>query len=420
MIYFLYKLFGNLILPLAFLRLHRKGNVTPAYRERWSERKGITPFKLEKSIWVHAVSLGESIAASTMIHKLIEDHPNTPIVVTTTTPTGSNYIRGRFGDRVQHCYFPYDIARYWERFLKNINPQILLLMETELWPTCLQKLHEKKVPVLLVNARLSEKSYHRYAKFKSLSHQMVNQLHSVIAQTKNDKSRFEKLGTPTHGVFVTGSSKFDIDLPEGIDEKASQIKAKIGDRPIWIGASTHEGEEAYLLDAHRALLNKVPDALLIIVPRHPERFDEVKALVSGRGYGLTTRSSQENCPKENSVFVGDSMGEMFAYYKVADIAFVGGSLVAVGGHNLLEAAALAKPILTGPYLHNFELIAKILVKNQACSVVHKPSEMAIKLEKLCLNEKLRSNMGAAGARVVSKNRGAFARQYEIINKVLTS
>lgn len=418
MIYFLYSLITYLLLPFAFLRLYRKGKITPAYRERWSERKGICPFKFESSIWVHAVSLGESVAAGTLIKKLILEHPDTPIVVTTTTPTGSDYIKHRFGEQVHHCYFPYDLTSYMKRFINSIHPKALLLMETELWPNCLKALHEKKIPAILVNARLSEKSYLRYANFKSISHEMIGHLHTIIAQTDEDKARFEKLGKPKDGVHVTGSSKFDVNQPENTEQVAQDIKSKIGDRPTWVGASTHEGEEAYLLDAHRALLAKVPNALLIIVPRHPERFESVGSLIQQREFSMVSRSSGESCHAQTNVYLGNSMGELLGYYKASDVAFVGGSLVAVGGHNLLEASAMERPVLTGPYLHNFKLIAKTLTKHKAASIVHQPAELAIKLEKLFTNDKLRTAMGKAGLAVVDQNRGAFSRQYDIISKVL--
>lgn len=420
MMYFWYTFLSKLFMPFAFKRLKKKSQITPAYAEHWDERKGIVPFELKPCIWIHAVSLGESIAAEPIIKKLIADYPNERILITNTTPTGREFIEKKFGDQVHNCYFPYDLPGYWERFFSKVSPKILLLIETELWPNLLKILHEKKIPSMLINARLSQRSKDKYGNFAKISKSMLNNLGLIVAQTEDDARRFAALGKDPKQIKVTGSMKFDLSIPEGLAEKSAEFKKTVlGERPIWIAASTHDGEEQYILNVHQQVLKTIPNALLMLVPRHPERFDSVKSLCEKEGLKVVTRSSGQNCSPETNVFLGDTMGEMMLFYGACDAAFVGGSLVATGGHNLLEPAALKKPGLTGPYVFNFQVITDGLVKAGGAVMVQEPAALTTEVLKLLQDADYRKQMGEAGYQVVEKNRGALERQYGLVKQELS-
>lgn len=416
--YFWYNLLFRLFLPFAFMRLKKRAKTTPAYGENWPERKGVVPFKCDDCIWIHAVSLGESIAAEPLITQILKDHPNTPILITNTTPSGREYIKNKFGEQVHQCYFPYDLPAFWNRFYEKVKPKLLLLIETELWPNCLKFTHEKKIPTLLVNARLSHRSMIRYSRFPKVAKDMLEHLDLIIAQNNDDAKRFVQLGMDSKKIKVTGSIKFDLKAPEGIEEKAALLKAQLGDRPIWIAASTHDGEEKYILDVHQHVLQSIPNALLILVPRHRERFKQVAELCKEDHFQIVTRSSGEPCTPQTQIFLGDTMGEMMLFYQCADLAFVGGSFVATGGHNLLEPAALKKPGLTGPYYFNFELITSGLIKAGGVKLTETPSDLTKAVVQLLQNPERRAKMGEAGHGVVLANRGTLGRQYALIEEYL--
>lgn len=420
MTYFFYTLLTYLALPWAFYRLHKKGSITPAYRERWAERCGKPGFKIKNSIWIHAVSMGESIAALPLIERLLKDFPNQTILVTSMTPTGSAYIAKHLGDRVKHCYLPYDTPVFIRKFLLATQPKILLLIETELWPNLLRELSLKKIPIVLVNARLSERSYLKYQRFKTLSQQMLSYLTMTLAQTQEEAERFIDLGQPKDHIHVTGSLKFDLTLPDNIEEKAAVFKSQIQDRPVWIAASTHEGEESYLLDVHQHFLNAFPKGLLILVPRHPERFSKVKTLCEQAGFNTQNRSLSNNIISPSTqIFLVDTMGELLLFYSLADVAFVGGSLIPHGGHNLLEPAALKIPMLTGPHVFNFQKITEILVQAGAAIVTPNVTSLTQALRDLFKHPEKRKKMSAAAYQVIQENRGALDRQYDLILSVLS-
>ena len=356
----LYTLILHLALPFIFLRLLWRAWRAPAYGKRIGERFAIgLPAFRTGGIWIHAVSLGESIAAAPLIRELLARHPELPITVTCMTPTGSERIQALFGSRIQHCYLPYDLPWACARFLGRLQPRLAVIMETELWPNHIHACHRRGIPVALANARLSERSARGYARFPRLTAPMLAELSLIAVQTAAEAERFRQLGARPERVEVTGSIKFDLSVDPELPHRAAELRGAWGaaQRPLWIAASTHAGEDEVILAAHRQLLAERPDALLILVPRHPERFTQVFELCRREGFTTLRRSTGEALAADVQVLVGDTLGELLFLYALADLAFVGGSLVANGGHNLLEPAALGKPLLAGPHLFNFLEIA---------------------------------------------------------------
>jgi 3-deoxy-D-manno-octulosonic-acid transferase len=358
----LYTLLFYLAVPLVLLRLWYKGKKNPAYRERIKERFGYPSFTCKQAIWLHAVSLGESVAAIPLVEELLKTYPEQPLVITNTTPTGSEKIQKHFGARVQHCYFPYDLPTVWQRFFKRIDPKFILIMETELWPNLLEYAHQKKVPVLLVNARISDISIREYSYLKPLIRAMLSRINIIAAQSELDAERFKALGADPNKVFNIGNLKFDVKVAEDLVTRAEAVKTQLSQQPIWIAASTHPGEEMQILKIHEELLKEYPEALLILVPRHPERFNEVARLIESHNFKYVRKSSGALPDADTQVFLGDTMGELQFYYALADIAFIGGTLVPIGGHNPLEALVLGKKVLSGPHTQNAKLMYEELVR----------------------------------------------------------
>jgi len=408
----LYTLLFHLGLPLIGLRLYLRARKAPAYARRIGERFARRlPALRPGGIWVHAVSVGESIAAAPMVRALLERHPELPVTVTCMTPTGSERIRALFGDRVQHCYLPYDLPWAAARFLDRLRPKLAVIMETELWPNHIHQCARRGIPVVLANARLSERSARGYARFSGLTRPMLGELSWLAVQTAPEAERFRRLGAPAERITVTGSIKFDLHLDPALVERAAALRAEwqAAARPVWIAASTHAGEDEIVLDAHRRILTHHPEALLILVPRHPERFAEVHGLCRQRGFVTRRRSAGEVVDAATQVLLGDTMGELLFLYALADLAFVGGSLVANGGHNLLEPAALGKPVLSGPHLFNFLEIAAQLRDAGALREVQGADGLAAALLELWAEPERARAMGAAGLAVLHANQGALER-----------
>ncbi len=361
MLRMLYTLLFYLAIPFVLLRLWRKGKKNIGYRERISERFGYPRFISQKSIWVHAVSLGETIAAIPLIEELIKAYPDYDVVLTSTTPTGSERVRQHFGSRVLHCYFPYDLPGALRRFFKRIHPAFILIMETELWPNLLHCASSKNIPVMLINARLSDISIKEYAYLRPFVKQMLLKIKIIAAQSALDAERFVSLGANPAHVIDVGNLKFDMKVAEHLLAKARELRSNIAQTPIWIAASTHKGEDELIFNIHKDLLHTYPNALLIIVPRHPERFDEVTLLAQVSGF-KTIRKSDAMPDSSTQVFVGDTMGELQFYYALADVAFVGGTLMPIGGHNPLEPLVLGKKVIVGPYTNNAKMMYDELVK----------------------------------------------------------
>lgn len=352
----LYTVLFYLALPLVLLRLWWKGRKNPAYRLRIKERFGLVSFTCKNAIWVHAVSLGETVAAIPLLEDLLQTYPDHPLVLTNTTPTGSDKVLQHFGKRVQHCYFPYDLPFVWRHFFNKIKPKFILIMETELWPNLLHYAKGQQVPVMLVNARLSDDSIKRYRYLQPLTRYMLNEIKIIATQSELDSERFKSLGADPKKVIHVGNLKFDVKVAADLVTKAEALKAKFSHHPIWIAASTHKGEDEQILKIHQEILKIYPEALLIIVPRHPERFSETENLIKACGLSYQCKSKSDVPDKSTQVFLGDTMGELQFYYALADVAFVGGTLVPIGGHNPLEALVLGKKVITGPYVNNAKMM----------------------------------------------------------------
>lgn len=417
----LYTLLLHLALPLIALRLALRARKAPAYARRIKERFSfaLPPLK-PGGIWVHAVSVGESIAAAPMIRALQARHPELPITVTCMTPTGSERIQALFGDSVQHCYLPYDLPWAAARFLDRARPRLAVVMETELWPNHIHQCARRGIPVALANARLSERSARGYARFGKLTAPMLAELSLIAVQTQAEAQRFLDLGARPDCVGVTGSIKFDLKIDAELLQRAAELRRQwqAEQRPVWIAASTHAGEDEIVLAAHRQLLETRPNALLILVPRHPERFNSVHELCLSDGLTTRRRATGEAVQTGDQVLLGDTMGELLFLYALADIAFVGGSLVANGGHNLLEPAALGKPVLSGPHLFNFLEIAAQLRAAGALSEVADAAQLAKRTATLLDTPAEAQRMSAAGLAVLKANQGALERLLDGLRRLL--
>jgi 3-deoxy-D-manno-octulosonic-acid transferase len=413
---FIYSLLFYLGLPFVWLRLLWRARRNPPYKYRWSERIGIIPFTIKpQGVWWHAVSMGETLAAVPLIKLFQQKHPEIPLLVTTTTPTGSEQVKKLLGESVQHMYMPYDLPHIISRFIKTLKPRLLIMMETELWPNTLHYCHQQNIPVLLANARLSKKSAKGYGRFSSLMHEMLQNITTIAVQNKKDAKRFIQLGFPKERLFVTGTIKFDIHISNTLIEKAREMRAQWDiSRPVWIAASTHKGEEEIILEAAK----KIPEALLILVPRHPDRTKEVINLCQKTNLNFCLRSANELPNKDTRIFLIDTLGELLLFYAASDIAFVGGSLIEKGGHNLLEPAAIGLPVLSGESLYNFSQIEKLLDKAKALIKIKNAEELSDQINFLFNNPEKRNLMGEAAQKMVLENKGATEKHLTLIDKLL--
>lgn len=410
-----------LLLPFIVLRLLWRALFlpAPAYARRWGERLGFVAGaasgRIERQwIWVHAASVGETVAISPLVRKLRQEKPDWGIVVTTMTPTGSERIRELFGADVCHVYAPYDYGGAVKRFLRTFHPMLVILVETELWPNLVHYSKANGASIMVANARLSEKSYRGYLKFAALGKPMLQQIDLIAAQARSDAERFRKLGVSDENIKVTGSIKFDIGLPVDLSEKVAVMRQRIqGERPIWIAASTREGEDEKVLSAFRLVQAELPEVLLILVPRHPERFNSAARLFEHAGYKVVRRSGTQVVTDDIHVFLGDSMGELLVYLGLAQIAFVGGSLVNTGCQNVLEPAALGLPVITGPSQFNFQTICEQLEERGALQTVPDEKKLATCVLDLLCNAEKREQMGAAGRQAIIDNQGALGRIYQL-------
>jgi len=371
------------------------------------------------SIWLHAVSLGEMSAAAPLVRALRSQYPQTPLVLTTATQTGRARASSLFGDTVDLRFLPYDTPGAVARFLDRIRPRLAIIMETELWPNLFTECERRGVPLVLASARLSAKSVLRYRRFGSLFRGMFSASSLIAAQTPQDAERFVAIGAQSARTRVVGNIKFDMELAEGVMDRGRELRSAFGSaRPTWIAGSTHAGEEDQVLAAHAELRRAEPSALLLLVPRHPDRFDDVAAALSRRQWGFTRRSSGVVPDTATPVVLVDTVGELAALYAAADVAFVGGSLVPIGGHNLLEPAALGLPVLTGPFHSNSRDIARLLLSQGAALEVADARELAAALARLLADAAERQRMGAIGRHIVESNRGSVARLLELIEPLL--
>lgn len=421
---FFYSVIFYAAMPFVLIRLLARSIRTPEYRHRIGERLAlnIPPGKFDQdkqTIWIHAVSVGETAAAAPLVFELQREHPEVQIVITTMTATGSDRVCTLFGDTVFHRYIPYDLPGAINRFLDKLKPSLLILMETELWPNLIYACHQRKIKIILANARLSEKSARGYARFTAFTKNLLGKFDTIAAQSQADAERFIKLGAASANVKITGSLKFNIKAGSAEDSKQPYFAAiKSSDRPILIAASTREGEEEKLLAAFEQCQRVVPSLLLLLVPRHPQRFSKVARLCEDRGFKTTKRSEDKPPGAEVQILLGDSMGEMSDYYGIADIAFVGGSLVNTGCQNVLEPAAMAIPIITGPSQYNFATICKQLEAVAALKTVQDEAELAEYLLLLLADRNARREMGLRGKELVAANQNALPALLQIINPLI--
>lgn len=412
-----YTLLFTISLPIIILRLIWRGFRAPAYWHRWSERFGFASnITSNKSvIWIHAVSVGEVEATRPLVAALQAQFAEYQLLITTMTPTGSDRVTQLYSDQVAHCYLPYDLPFAINRFLNNINPSFGIIMETELWPNLLASCDKKNIPLVLANARMSEKSAQGYLRFKSLSANIVQSINLIAAQTEGDRQQFKRLGADINKVHAIGNLKYEIDLTTGLKEQADRMRDMWNkSRPVLVVASTHDGEEPLILNAARTIRGHYPDLLLIIVPRHPERFDRVAALSQRSGFTTLRRSEQKPCRSDIEVLVVDTMGELPLFYACSDVAFVGGSLVPVGGHNILEPAALGKTIITGPHVFNFKEITAQFMAADAAVMVDSTESLAEKVCELLAKPQQREQMGQAALNLIVRSQGASSRLVNLI------
>lgn len=400
-------------LPLIFLRLLWRARRVPAYRERWRERLAFYDSACAphtgQTVVFHAVSVGETHAAQPLIERLLKARPDLRLIVTCTTPTGSARISELFGGRVEHVYLPYDLPGAVRRFLDRFGPALVVLLETELWPNLLQECSRRGCKVLLANARLSARSASRYASHAALTRAMLGAIDTVVAQAAADGQRFVSLGLPGSRLLINGSLKFDMTVDQDKVQAARALKARWRGRPVWIAASTREGEDAKVLRAMKLALQKVPSLLLVLVPRHPERFSLAATLAAEAGFTVQRYGAGGELAGEMQVLVGDTMGDMHFYYSLADIAFVGGSLVDTGCQNLIEPAALGLPVLSGPSLYNFQAVSDLLREQRGMIVIPDESGLAREVVQLVQQPAEARLMGERARQVVAGNQGATER-----------
>ena len=420
MLHFFYSLFFRIALPFVLLRLWWIGRTNPEAFVRWQERLGYVEAFDEPVIWVHAVSVGETIAAAPLVKALLRRNPDIPILMTAMTPTGSARAGALFGDRVHYAFSPYDTPGAVRRFVGRVRPRALVIMETELWPNMIALSRQREVPIFLINARLSSRSARGYERVASLVRPLLRSISWIAAQAEEDAGRFLRIGATPESVSVTGSIKFDVEVSDEVRAESSGLRAALGaDRPVWIAASTHDGEDRQILEAHQQILEHFPNALLMIVPRHPERFDDVARLIDAMGLSLVRRSqsgSDGGGKVGSEVYLGDTMGELLMLYGASDVAFVGGSLIERGGHNPLEPAAWGIPVVSGPHIFNFETIYDRLDSGQGLFITDSAESLAQCVVHLFSDKSSAQKAGHNALAVVNANRGALEKVVDGIVK----
>jgi len=414
----LYSLLLYLIFPLVIFRLFWRGRSNPAYRQRIGERLGLVQCDSDNPIiWIHAVSVGETIAAQPLIDALIQQYPDHRILVTTTTPTGSDRVKALFGDRVAHVYFPYDLPDVVARFIRRIKPKLLIVIETEIWPNLFAECKKENIPLVLINARLSERSTQKYRKLQSLVRETLANISLIAVRSSIDAERFKQLGASDAQISVMGNIKFDFKVNDKQVEQGKQWrKFWVKSDLVWVAASTHESEDKEILDIYQNLLKQFPNLLLVLVPRHPERFDDVYRLCSGLQNIKVLRHSQvdayENYSKSKAnIILGDSMGIMQSWFATANVVFMGGSLVEVGGHNPIEAIAQSVPVVSGPHMFNFDDITEQLIEENLLYICESSSEIEYKIS--CLLKQILSieptELGSNANKFMQQHKGVTAR-----------
>lgn len=417
---FIYTLTMYLLTPVILYRLAVRGLHYREYFSRWRERFGFFPDPhIRDSIWIHAVSMGEVNAAMPLIDALMRRYESAPFVITTVTPTGSERVRRVYGDRVFNVYLPYDLPASIGRFLDRVRPRLAVVMETEIWPNLFFACDDRKIPLIVANARLSEKSLRGYGPVRPLAHRALASARYIAAQSTTDAKRLRDLGAEPGRLGIVGNLKYDMTVPPELTQEAKVMRKSWGARrPVWIAASTHEGEEEPVLKAHAAVLGRFPDALLLLVPRHPERFKPVAQYCRSFGFATRTRSEDSMAASDTQCFVVDTLGELLRFYAAGDVAFVGGSLASIGGHNVLEPAALSVPVIVGPKTFNFTEITSDLIEAGAALRIAEADELGAVVIKLLADAPLRQRIGAAGRAAFEREQGGVLRTVGIVERVL--
>jgi 3-deoxy-D-manno-octulosonic-acid transferase len=403
--------------PLVLLYLAYRGLRDRDYLKRWPERFAFfDAAESAGSIVVHAASMGEVNVAEPLLRELGTLFPNYPLCITTVTPTGSGRVRALFADRVYHVYAPWDLPGAVKRFFDRVRPHLLIVVETEIWPNLYHEAHSRGIPIIMVNARISERSIGSYRRFRHLTADALGVVSIVAAQSECDAARFIEIGAEKNRVSVTGNLKYDVKLAPELLEKGGSLRLGWGlDRPVLTAGSTHEGDEGPLLEAFTGVLKAFPNALLVLVPRHPERFVRAAQLARSAGLRVSLLSEGARCPRETQCLVIDSMGVLLQYYAACDVAFVGGSMTAIGGQNMLEPAALGKPVVAGPHTFNFSDIMQQLIEVRGALQVRDAQELEAAVRRLFGESLLRDQMGHAGLDLVNSGKGALQRTLDLIS-----
>lgn len=414
----LYTIIFLHLLPIFVLRLYWRARKAPAYAQRIGERFALIPARKgnEPLVWVHAVSVGEVIAATPIVKEIRRQYPGHRVCITTTTPTGSDRVRAAFGDQVLHYYLPYDVPSLVAAFLRAIRPTLLVIMETELWPNVIDVCRHKGIPVVLANGRMSKSSAKGYRKMAWLTRPMLEKVTLIAAQSRMDAERFVYLGASRDRVVITGSVKFDVVIDELVLARQQQLLMQLqcAGRRVAVFASTHPGEDELIMPMVRRLHHLYPDFLAIIVPRHPERFDSVANIASQLKVQCIRLSSGQPCTADTALVLGDTMGDMLAIYGLAQMAFVGGSLIPHGGHNLLEPAAWSLPVLSGSSVHNFQDIARLLAREGGLKLMHDHLDLERHLQSWLSGQDNLVEVGKAANRALLSNRGALQRLMDLL------
>jgi 3-deoxy-D-manno-octulosonic-acid transferase len=405
-----------LAIPLLFLRLYFRGIKVPAFRQRWAERLAYyQDSHTQEVVWFHAVSFGEVESIFPLLKQLLRDYPQFKILITTTTPTASARIQAVMGSLVEHVYLPYDLPDANRRFLTHFKPRLAVIVETEIWLNLFSQCQRRSIPIIIINARLSETSYQGYRKFSGLIQPALQAVTQIAAQTAIDAQRFIELTQVTDKVQVIGNLKFDIDPNSEFRAEGLALRQHLfPQRFIWIIASTHKDEEAIFLPIYQQLKSKIPQLLLLIVPRNMERFEEVKKICENRQLQVVTRTSAQICLTSTDVYLVDTMGELKRFYAAADVAFVGGSMVAVGGHNVLEPAAVEIPVLFGPYMANFKAIADGLLHAQAAIQCETAAQFSTTVLKLYQDIHYRNQLSNNALAFIKQNQGVTDRVIHLL------
>jgi 3-deoxy-D-manno-octulosonic-acid transferase len=417
-----YALVTYLLVPVYAVYWFVRGLGNRSYRDRFGQRFGFGyPLMTGGSIWIHAVSVGEVQAAVPLIKALAKQFPDRQLLVTTVTPTGASRVDALFGDSVQHCYIPFETPFAVTRFFNSVQPAIALILETEIWPNLYHECGQRGIPLILVSARISPNSMDTYRRFLPLFRKTLSYGIVIAAQSETDAERFRSLGAAPERTKVTGNIKFDIELPEDLVERGEAFRRdNFEGRPVWVAASTHDREEEQVLDAHQQVRKQFPDALLVLAPRHPERFAAVRSLLHRQGSNFVARTDGVPCTSDTDVYLGDTMGDVPLFFAAANVAFVGGSLVPIGGHNLLEPAALGRPVVTGPHLFHTQDIADKFEKVGASIAVNDAGQLGAAVIDLFADEATAIDIGNRGRDIVQQNRGALDRLLKLLEPLLSN